>query len=265
MTKQGLQMSVLVYNARSLLDIKRIMAFANTSTSSDFHILCITETWLTSHVPNSALFLTDFTIYTTDRAHTANSSTKYGGVLLAIRHPYSSTHLDTSDIPDCVASLVQSSPTTSPLLFCCVYSAPDGSSYRLNVSFFKHLLLLLQHYKMEHNCEHVIIAGDINLKHTDWSTMVSTETYESELLELLVQFNYQQTLANNSCMLDVFLINDTSPIIHTAVDYVDFTLSRFQEVLRPSAVLNPLTSSICSSKATSPSTNRSGLQRVLIP
>ena len=71
---------------------------------------------------------------------------------------------------------------------------------------------------MEHNCEHVIIAGDINLKHTDWSTMVSTDAYESELLELLVQFNYQQTLANNSCMLDVFLINDTSPIIHTAVD-----------------------------------------------
>ena len=59
-------MSVLVYNARSLLDIKRRMAFANTSTSSDFHILCITETWLTSHVPNSALFLTDFTIYRTD-------------------------------------------------------------------------------------------------------------------------------------------------------------------------------------------------------
>ena len=50
-------LTMLTYNVRSLLDTQRRTSFANAIAATNFDIICITESWLISDVPSSALFL----------------------------------------------------------------------------------------------------------------------------------------------------------------------------------------------------------------
>ena len=76
--------SRLLFNVRSVLDIERRMALSNALISSNYDILCLTETWLTSHVPDEAVFLKEFELHRADRHSVAK--TKHGGVLIAVKH-----------------------------------------------------------------------------------------------------------------------------------------------------------------------------------
>ena len=60
------------------------MALSNALISSSYDILCLTETWLTSHVPDEALFLKEFELHRADRH--SEAKTKHGGVLIAVKH-----------------------------------------------------------------------------------------------------------------------------------------------------------------------------------
>ncbi|KAH8354625.1 hypothetical protein KR084_008895, partial [Drosophila pseudotakahashii] len=74
--------SVDYQNVRSLLGkLKRVYS---NSTSHDFDIIAITETWLNSTVYNKEIFVNKFAIYRLDRP------TRGSGVLIAVLNSISS-------------------------------------------------------------------------------------------------------------------------------------------------------------------------------
>ena len=61
------------------------MVFSNSISKTNYDLIFLSETWLTSEIPNSALFLPAYTIYRKDRV-CENFRSKHGGVLIAIKN-----------------------------------------------------------------------------------------------------------------------------------------------------------------------------------
>ena len=74
------------FNARSQLDIHRKTFFAYAIAQTNFVILCFAESWLTTEVPNSAVFLQDYHVYRNARQATETQKTRQGGVIIAVRN-----------------------------------------------------------------------------------------------------------------------------------------------------------------------------------
>ena len=51
------QINLLSFNVRSILNLQRRMVFSNSISKTNYDSICLSETWLTSEIPNSALFL----------------------------------------------------------------------------------------------------------------------------------------------------------------------------------------------------------------
>ena len=141
------------------------MQFSNGLTSVSPKVLCTTETWLTSDIPNSALFLSSFHIYRSDSPIDVSHKTKYGGVLIAVHSSVYHEILET-DIRNpnhCVRKLLSS---TLSILVCCIYNAPAPSIYQVE-QIESFLLLQKLHLLAEvHFCDSIVITGDLNFSNT---------------------------------------------------------------------------------------------------
>ena len=118
---------MLTFNTRSLLKIDRRMIFANSINSKNLDVLCLTETWLTTDIPNKALFMPKYQIYRKDRPSFTHK-TKHGGVLIAVNCDISHEPIPNYDHSDQVVVILRS-PYQS-ILLCCMYNAPSNSPYR---------------------------------------------------------------------------------------------------------------------------------------
>ena len=136
---------------RSLLDFQRRQNFANEIANYD--VLCLTETWLTSDVPDNALFLTRYTIHRTDR-HTENHNSKHGGVLIAVKD-ISHYRLKNTTHSESVSIALQT-PAES-LVICCMYNPPKSSpSIPRNPGKIEKQMKQRDNYTL-------IVSGDLNL------------------------------------------------------------------------------------------------------
>ena len=75
------------------------MAFSNAIATLKYDLLCLTETWLTPHVPNTALLLPNCSIYQRDRDPEKFTS-KHGVVLIGIRKPIEHEQVNLSIVHD---------------------------------------------------------------------------------------------------------------------------------------------------------------------
>ena len=67
------KVSVLLLNARCLLNYERRLKLRNAILVQKYNIICITESWLTSEINSAELLMSDFTIYRqTGPLHPAN-------------------------------------------------------------------------------------------------------------------------------------------------------------------------------------------------
>ena len=61
----------ILHNVRSLIDLSKRMCLSNAISISDYYdLLCLTETWLVSAIPDTALFLNSYSIHRNDRLST---------------------------------------------------------------------------------------------------------------------------------------------------------------------------------------------------
>ena len=68
----------------------------------------------------------------------------------------------------------------------------------------------------ENNCSSVIIAGDIHFESIEWIGLVSSDNYESSILNKLADQNFTQILnSTNRKQLDVFLTNKPELVINS--------------------------------------------------
>ena len=82
-------------NARSILN--KLTELENLIRISNPLFLCISETWLSSSVPNTALNLTNYRVYSKDR------KCKGGGVLIAVRNSVPVEEIESLQITEIIA------------------------------------------------------------------------------------------------------------------------------------------------------------------
>ena len=65
----------------------------------------------------------------------------------------------------------------------------------------------------DQKCDFAMITGDINFSNTDWKTMQSEDNYQSTILGLLFENNFEQIMElDNKIKLDVMFTNDPAKI-----------------------------------------------------
>ena len=205
---------ILTFNVRSILKPERPTLFANAICTSDYDMLCVTETWLTSDVPNTALFLKEYAIYRSDRT-SSSMITIHGGVLVAVKSiPHEVIPTDQSD--EIIAVMVK---TEQPLLVCCLYNPPHYSPFRWPRTKFDNLLTSLKRHQEQLNCQTTIITGDKNFSKTSWDCMESRDDYEQSILDLLCEHGYSQHFNQTSKrQLDVLLSNKDDDFFDCKLD-----------------------------------------------
>ena len=163
--------------------------------SSSYHVLCLTETWLSTTIYNKEILPSNFCIYRSDRP------SRGGGAMICVSNSISSRLIAShSDIDLVIVQLL-----TSPcVILCCVYIPPNCSS-----SYFCSAISILETILTQHN--HVIILGDFNLPDINWSSLTSPSPSSTILCDLIFKFNLIQ-MVNNAThskgnILDLILTN----------------------------------------------------------
>ena len=151
---------------RSILNLQRRMVFSNSISKTNYDLICLSESWLTSVIPNSALFLPAYTIYRKNRV-CENFRSKHGGVLIAIKNqiPHEEVVLHNCKNDLMVLRLCT---TPKPTLVCAIYNPPTNSPFQDFVQFFNSL----ESHTSKISYNRIIIAGDINFSKTNWSEMI---------------------------------------------------------------------------------------------
>ena len=223
-TKQN-EIDILLFNVHSLLDLSRRFVFANSTLIQNYHIICLTETWLTEHIPTEALFLSNYSVFRNDRT-SEDGKSKHGGVLIAVHKSIKSKEILVNNPGDDYV-IVQLTSQSKKFLIACIYNPPQNSPYNWSASKVQEFFSVLLAKKKSYKCQFVIITGDINLPNTKWSNMESSCDYENEWLQAMQSHNFEQTLRfedqiGNAKQLDVFLIDDPQYWISSAIDFNTF-------------------------------------------
>ena len=116
---------------------------------------------------------------------------------------------------DCVGLLLN---TPTPLIVCCIYSAPNESKYKLSTDDFNKLLNMLTDYSNEFQCPNILLVGDINFAYTHWQTLQSTQKHEQLVLQTFTDMNFQQFIEPPHDQLDIVLCNNPDIILNTTID-----------------------------------------------
>ena len=208
-------MNLLVYNVRSILETERRSKFSNAlQVTNVYDIISLTETWLTEHITDAALFFSKYDINRKDRP-SVNGLTKQGRVLIGVSKNIPSCSIE-CDFPDCEITRLL---VKQPIIICCIYSAPSDSSYSWPTSQFISLIKFLNKKKYEFNTKCCIIVGDINFSYTDWPSMTSTHWEEQYCLDELTSANLQQLIiTKNAKSLDILLCNTPDLFLKVGVD-----------------------------------------------
>ena len=239
-------MNLLVYNVRSILETKRRTKFPNAlQVTNVYDIISLTETWLTEHITDAALFLSKYDINRKDRP-SVNGLTKHGGVLIGVSKNIPSCPIE-CDFPDCVITRLL---VKQPIIICCIYSAPSDSSYSWPTSQFISLIKFLNKKKYEFNTKCCIIVGDINFSYTDWPSMTSTHWEEQYCLDELTSANLQQLIITKKRKsLDILLCNTPDLFLKKGVDNHLETLfssnaAKLNLLVKPSHFLKPVETTV---------------------
>ena len=204
---------MLTFNVRSLLSLERRMAISNAIATLKYDLLCLTETWLTPHVPNTALFLPNYSIYRNDRDPDMFTS-KHGVVLIGILNSIEHEQVKLSIVhDDYVAIKIYTKP--KPILICCVYNPPTGSPFLWSSAQLSNLLYEIELTRSNQICENLIPMGDINFSKTDWESMSSSDDYGNAFIEKLLELNFSNIAKRQ---LDEVLVNTLDPIISCGLD-----------------------------------------------
>ena len=134
-----MQLHLLMWNVRSMLDLNRRTALSNALALEQFHINSQCETWLVDTIPNSGLFLGNRSIFRRDRQPKRTGKSSHGGVLIAVNSSIPCKEITEFNVFEDVVGLVCLFCSVH-LLVLSVYCPPENSPYRWASSKCTHLL-----------------------------------------------------------------------------------------------------------------------------
>ena len=209
-----------------MINLNRRIKFADYVYRLDFDVLLLAETWLTTDIKSAELFLPDYDIIRGDRPIESDAS-RHGGVLIAVKKTIKSEGFSVAELPLSVQSLLRVTKLIGlePFFIAVLYSPPAGSKYRISTEDLQKLFRFL-----EETCsKRLLLSGDFNMPHTNWSTYDASNEYENQIASLLFDMNLKQYIDFNttkkSC-LDLVLCNE-DPIINDTT--LGGNLSRFSD------------------------------------
>lgn len=142
----------------------KLSTVKKNSSSREFNIMCLTETWLNNSVLDSEIIDPSYRVYRRDRDPLTSQKTKGGGVLIAISDDLISfsNNLWCSDCEDLWVTVVLEG--SRRVHIGCVYVPPGN---RLALASFCDKL----NYIVENNRDDLfVICGDFNLPGITWET-----------------------------------------------------------------------------------------------
>ena len=194
---------ICLWNARSI--VNKLHNFSSFVYTSNYQIIAVTETWLTSSIYNNEILPSNFTVYRNDRG------TRGGGVLLAVNLSIPSKIVS---CPDDIEAIVIELFPQHPVKLCLVYNPPNtGLLYQQKlISFLSDIM------QTDGN---VIILGDFNTPDIDWHALTADSNFSIQLCNLIFQYNYSQVVTSptheHGNLLDLVITNNEDIIYDVQV------------------------------------------------
>ena len=137
---------------------------------NNFDVICICETWLSTDVNDSELFLANYTIFRSDRVSKLGA-TSHDGTMISVMNNNSCEEF----LTDCDnnGSITACSMKFGMLNVCliCVYMPPADSNYAYTIDDLVRLFNFIQ--CQQKKFDELVIYGDFNFSSINWKTMSS--------------------------------------------------------------------------------------------
>lgn len=203
-------------NARSLNN--KLLDFTQCSSSSEFDMIAITETWLTDSVFDAELVCDRYSVFRKDRNFSATSTTRGGGVLLAIDNKFSSVRYSLpNEIEKCLPGIdilcVKVTHAQSMLYVFVLYIPPTTSTSDYEL-LFDYILSMDIVFTRD-----IIVVGDFNI--SNYAASLS-EGCSSRLVNMLSNFSlllnltqYNTVQNQSGRILDMIISNVYCEVVHS--------------------------------------------------
>lgn len=149
--------NVYYQNVRSI--VYKVDQVLPNILSSEYNILCLTETWLHSNISSSEYFPNNYIVYRSDRDFDKSNKSRGGGVLIAVENAFITTKMnlnifDTTPTIDIVGCKLTNGSMNLYILN--IYIPPDVTIYdfRLFFEILENLVI---------NIDNIIVTGDFNV------------------------------------------------------------------------------------------------------
>lgn len=211
------ELSIYYQNVRGLNS--KLSSFYPAALSSEYQIIAITETWLSSNVNDSELFSDHYTVFRNDRDFQSVQLSKGGGVLLAFQSALNVQPIDFSQLHKIFPSIniVGCRCNINHFVFYTVliYLPPS-----LTIEIFQFFFESLEQLEVLAN-KHLIILGDFNVRY--FSDVNQQDDHKVEIVNNFLNFFSFQQFNNieniNKRLLDLIISNVPCEVTR---DYVPF-------------------------------------------
>ena len=197
-------------NARSIMN--KIPLLHHYITSFNLHVVCLTETWLCSDIPDAFFTPPGYIALRCDRRESIG-----GGALILVKNelnpvPFPFGDLKLIEASGCIIQL----PNHVKLVVACVYRPP---SHNLRtVDECSELINKVMALKMDHN----IIIGDFNMPLINWVDSSCPPKYHSFMTTVddnfLIQHIKDITRPSSGTILDLLFTSIGTPLNNISVD-----------------------------------------------
>ena len=205
--------SIICYylNIRSI--VNKLSAFQAHVYSSDFDVVCLSETWLSDSLFDQEILPSNYNIYRNDRP------SRGGGVLIATKDNIPVTAI-TPYLPSSNAFEILSIKLNlcKPIILTCVY-IPPGSNDLPTMSIL--VSILIQVIQSDPSSD-TIVVGDFNLPDIHWDTLSASSTVSKAFCDFvfdntLIQLVDHPTHTRGN-ILDLILTSSTKCIANLTID-----------------------------------------------
>ena len=206
-------MNVFYWNCRSI--VNKLLCLQTYIYSSNFHVLALSETWLSSRIFDKEIVPFGYTIYRSDR------ESRGGGVLVCTSHTTPSRLIKSHSSIDMISIEILSSPS---IVFCCVYIPPGCTE-----SHFISVVHAIDDLAL--SFERLIIVGDFNLRDVNWQCLSASSRLSNVFCDLIFQHNLSQLIQMPTHVkgntLDLLITNIDNHITNLSVTPSIKNLSNF--------------------------------------
>lgn len=167
---QNSSLTIYYQNVRGLRTKQK--EFSRNSSSVDYAVIALTETWLNSSIFSSEYFDHSFTVYRKDRESTRSTAELGGGTLIAVRDTLISSDFKLQGFDDIEHTCVKIRSTANSNIYIYVAYLPPPPPNEL---FARHLAAISSIPVGQSDT--IFILGDFNIPHADWILSNGAESY----------------------------------------------------------------------------------------